>query len=106
MKSLMDTEKDFDLLKTLKGRLISPECARGLAGLLAGFGATAAVIALMKNPLGATKGLSKLLMKLGIFVLACKAGDMADDYLKTMIKEIEDAFKEGRQMVKEVSADV
>ena len=88
-------------LEDLKLKMTPLNTAKFVAGTVVSLGATAAVIALMKSGLGGSKGVTKLLMKLGIFVLACKAGDVAEDYFKDRFDEITDAFKEAQEETKE-----
>lgn len=87
----MDLTKEIN---ELKAKMTPINTAKFLAGTLISLGATAAVIALMKSGLSGSKGVTKLLMKLGIFVLACKAGDVAENYFKETFDEAQSAFKE------------
>lgn len=88
----MDLNKE---LEEIKAKITPMNTAKFVAGTLISLGATAAVIGFMKTGLTGSRGLTKLLMKLGIFVLACKAGDVAEGYFKDMVTEAEEAFKEG-----------
>lgn len=97
----MDIEKE---LNALKSEITPLKTFKFVAGTLISLGATAAVIGMMKSPLNGSKGVTKLLMKLGIFVLACKAGDVAEDYFKKTITEAENAFEEAKEEVKTVNA--
>lgn len=97
----MDIEKE---LNALKSEITPLKTFKFVAGTLISLGATAAVIGMMKSPLNRSKGVTKLLMKLGIFVLACKAGDVAEDYFKKTITEAENAFEEAKEEVKTVNA--
>ncbi len=92
----MSFEKE---LADLKERFTPGRAAKFIAGTLISFGATAAVIAMMKNPLQGARGVTRLLMKLGIFALACKAGDIAEDYFDKTVSEAENAFAEARKEV-------
>lgn len=87
----MDLNKE---LEQLKAKMTPMNTAKFIAGTVISLGATAAVIALMRTGLAGSKGVTKLLMKLGIFVLACKAGDVAENYFKETFTEAEEAFKE------------
>lgn len=93
----MDIEKE---IQELKAQITPMNTFKFIAGTLISLGATAAVIGMMKSPLNGSKGVTKLLMKLGIFVLACKAGDVAEDYFKKTADEAEKAFKEAKDEVK------
>ena len=92
-------------LEDLKLKMTPLNTAKFVVGTVASLGATAAVIALMKSGLGGSKGVTKLLMKLGIFVLACKAGDVAEDYFKEQFDKVTDAFKEAQEETKQVITD-
>lgn len=95
----MDITKE---LEELKVKITPLNTAKFIAGTVVSLGATAAVIALMKSGLSGSRGVTKLLMKLGIFVLACKAGDVAEKYFKETFDEAQDALKE---MKEEVNTD-
>lgn len=95
----MSIEKELD---ALKAEITPMNTFKFIAGTLISLGATAAVIGMMKSPLAGSRGVTKLLMKLGIFVMACKAGDVAEDYFKKMVTEAEDAYKEAKEEMKGV----
>ena len=100
MKDLrMDIEKE---LQELKAQITPTNAIKFLAGTIISLGATAAVFGMMKGSLAGSKGVTKLLMKLGIFILACKAGDVADDYFKKKADEIEETFVEAKEEMKGV----
>ena len=84
-------------LNAIKASITPMNTFKFVAGTLISLGATAAIIAVLKNPLQGSKGVTKLLMKLGIFVLACKAGDVAEDYFKKTVDEAEKAYKEAKE---------
>lgn len=92
----MDFTKDIE---ELKKEFTPAKTAKFVAGSLISLGATSAVIALFKNPLQGAKGITKILMKVGIFVLACKAGDVAEQYFNEQIDQMEDAVKEAQEEV-------
>jgi prefoldin subunit 5 len=102
MRDEMDIEKE---LLDLKAKMTPIGTIKFLMGTLISFGATAAVIAALKNPLQGSRGITKLLMKLGIFVMACKAGDMAEKYFKDTVEDAENAFKEAKEEIKEVAKE-
>ena len=68
-----------------------------VTGTLISLGAAAAVFAMMKTGLAGSRGVTKLIMKLGIFALACKAGDTAEEYFKETFDKTQEAFKEGEK---------
>lgn len=98
----MEINKELSALKDIN----SFKAFKCISGLLASLGATAAVIALMRTPLSGSKGLTKILMKVGMFVLACKAGDVAENYVKDTLTEAEAAIIKGSQVIKEASENV
>lgn len=98
----MDIEKE---LNDLKASITPMSSFKFIMGTLISLGATAAVIGMMKGPLAGSRGVTKLLMKLGIFILACKAGDVAEDYFRTEIDKRIDAFKEASKEMKEAMKD-
>jgi len=90
----MDLEKDIIDLK----KSITPiKTAKFLAGTVISCGAMAAVVASFRNPIQAAKGLTKLMMRLGIFVLGCKAGDLAEEYFNKTIDAVTDALKKTKE---------
>ena len=94
----MDIAKE---LEELKSKMTPMNTAKFVVGTVISLGATAAVIALMKSGLVGSKGVTKLLMKIGIFVLACKAGDVAEKYFKETFDEAQGALKEMKEEEKE-----
>lgn len=94
----MDLTKELEKLKL---KMTPLNTAKFIAGTVISLGATAAVIAMMKSGLSGSKGVTKLLMKLGIFVLACKAGDVAESYFKETFDEAQGALKEMKEEEKE-----
>lgn len=86
----MDIEKE---LKDLKAKITPLNTIKFLTGTLISLGAAAAVIGMFKMPLAGSKGVTKLLMKLGIFALGCKIGDDAEKYFNAKFDECADALK-------------
>ena len=92
----MDFKKEFDELK----KDITPmKTAKFIGGTLISLGATAAVIGIMNSPLQGSKGITKMLMKVGILALACKAGDMAEQYFSDQVDEIKKNYDEAKAEV-------
>ena len=87
----MDLNKE---LEEIKSKMTPMNTAKFLAGTVISLGAYAAIVALLKTGLAGNKGVTKLLMKIGIFVLACKAGDAAKDYFDGMFDNAEKEMKE------------
>ena len=87
----MDLNKEFE---ELKAKITPVNTAKFLAGTVISLGAYAAVVALMKSGLIGSRGVTKLLMKLGIFILACKAGEVAKGYFEETFDDAEKALKE------------
>ena len=90
----MDIEKE---LNELKAKMTPINTAKFLAGTLISLAAAAAVVGAMRGSLSGARGITKLLMKLGIFVLACKAGDVAETYFRDKVKEAEDDYAKMKQ---------
>ena len=90
-------------IEELKAKITPMNTAKFVIGTLVSLGATAAVFAVMKGGLAGSKGLTKLLMKLGIFVIACKAGDVAKDYFDKSVDEYAEDFKDVQKTVKEAA---
>jgi hypothetical protein len=93
----MDLNKE---LEELKAKVTPMSTGKFIIGTLISLGATAAVVGLFKNPIEGTKGLTKLMMKLGIFVMGCKAGDIAEKYFNETFDETINAFKETHEEMK------
>ena len=74
-----------------------------VAGTIVSCGAMAAISSLLKVPIQNSKGIVKIAMKVGVFVLACKAGDVAEKYFNDVVEstysEITDALKEAKEEV-------
>lgn len=87
-------------IEELKKQITPANTFKFLAGTLISFGAAAAVVAMMRNPLQSAKGLTKLLMKLGIFVLASKAGAIAEQHFEEIASETEQTIRDAYQEVK------
>lgn len=89
----MDIEKE---IQKLKEKVTPLSAGKFIMGTLVSLGTTAAVIAALRNPLQGAKGLTKLLMRLGIFVIGCKAGDVAEEYFNKSVDDLINAFKEDK----------
>ena len=87
----MDLNKE---LTELKEKVTPVSTAKFLAGTLISIGAASAVTMLFKGSTQGMKGLMKLLTKLGIFVLGCKAGEMAEEYFSETIDKMIKSLKE------------
>lgn len=95
----MDLNKE---LEELKAKVTPMSTGKFIMGTLISLGTAAAVVGLFKNPIDGAKGLTKLMMKLGIFVLGCKAGDIAEKYFNDTVDETMKAFKETQEEMKAV----
>lgn len=93
----MDLNKE---LEELKEKVTPISTMKFITGTLISLGAAAAVVGLFKNPIESSKGLTKLMMKLGIFVLGCKAGDIAEKYFNDTVDEMVKTFKETQEEMK------
>lgn len=87
----MDFDKD---LSELKDKITPLNIAKFITGAIVSLGAYTAVSVLFKGSLKNVKGLNRLIMKAGIFMLGCKAGDVADKYLCETIDETVESVKE------------
>ena len=74
-----------EALEELKKQLTPLNGFKIIFGTLVSVGATAAVIAAFRNPINGVKGILRILMSAGAFVLGCKAGDIAEEYFKETV---------------------
>ena len=93
-------------LTEIKQKATPVNTAKFLIGTVVSMGAFAAVTALMKGSLSNSKGVAKLMMRLGIFILGCKAGDVAEEYFSERIESIIKAFNEAKEETKNESDSV
>ena len=93
----MDIEKEFT---EWKAKMTPMNTIKFLTGTLISLGATAAVVGVMKHSLIGAKGITKLLMKLGIFVIGCKIGNDAEEYFKEKFDEYTEELKETSKEMK------
>ena len=95
-------EIDQNMLIELKKQFTAKKAIKTIFGTLVSIGAMAAVIAMFKNPIKASKGIIKLLMIAGVFMLADKAGDVAENHFDEKVDEWSDSAKEFmKEMAKE-----
>ena len=94
----MDLNKE---LEELKAKVTPLSTIKFITGTIISLGTAAAVVGLFKNPIDGAKGLTKLMMKLGIFVLGCKAGDMAEKYFNDTVDETMKSFQEAKEEMNE-----
>ena len=90
----MDFTKE---LTELKEKVTPITTAKFLMGTVISCGAMAAIVAALKNPIMNARGLTKLMMRLGIFVLGCKAGDVAEKYFNETVDQVIKAFNEAKE---------
>ena len=90
----MDLNKE---LMELKKKATPLNAFKFVTGTVISLGVYAAVISFMQNPIKNAKGLTKLMMKLGIFVLGCKAADVAEEYFDDTVDDIVKTFKEAKE---------
>lgn len=86
-------------MNELKDQLTPYNVAKLCIGYTISVGAFLAISAFLKKPIGPSKGVIKLLTKLGIFVLACKAGDIAQDYFCESADEIKNSINDIKEMM-------
>ena len=94
----MDLNKE---LEELKAKVTPLSTIKFITGTIISLGTAAAVVGLFKNPIDGAKGLTKLMMKLGIFVLGCKAGDMAEKYFNDTVDETMKSFQVAKEEMNE-----
>lgn len=70
------------------------------AGMVLGFAAEMAVAALLKQHIPVSKGITKVLIKLGIFAVAMKIGDDVETYVYKVSDEAKEAFAEAKEEAK------
>ena len=92
----MDINKE---LSELKEKVTPINTAKFLIGTIISCGAMAAIVAALKNPIQGAKGITKLMMRLGVFVLGCKAGDVAERYFTETVDSVTKAFNEAKEEV-------
>lgn len=94
----MDFNKELEEIKT---KMTPMNTIKFIGGTLISLGAAAAMFAMMKTGLMGSKGVTKLIMKLGIFTLACKAGDIAKNYFEEnfedMVTDAQKVFNENKE---------
>lgn len=90
----MDLVKDFN---DWKQSMTPMKTMKFIAGTIVSCGAMAAVVSALKGSTAGAKGLTKLMMKLGIFVLGCKAGDMAEKYFNETMDDLLKAVNEAKE---------
>ena len=98
----MDINKE---LTELKEKVTPVSTAKFLMGTLISLGAGMAVSMALKGSVQSSKGLMKLLIKLGIFVLGCKAGDVAEKYFSDTVDDLLKSLKECQQEDKKNESD-
>ena len=96
----MDFNKE---LSEIKEKVTHITTMKFLAGTVISCGAMAAIVAALKNPIQGAKGLTKLMMRLGIFVLGCKAGDVAEKYFNDTVDQVIQVFNESKEETKDES---
>jgi len=92
----MDIEKE---LAEIKSKITPINTAKFLMGTIISCGAMAAIVAALRNPIQSAKGITKLMMRLGIFVLGCKAGDVAEAYFNDIVDQLVKTFNESKEEI-------
>ena len=96
----MDLNKE---LEELKAKVTPLNTIKFITGTIISLGTAAAVVALFKNPIEGAKGLTKLIMMLGVFVLGCKAGDVAERYFNETVDETVKTVQETKKEMEEAT---
>ena len=94
-------------VKTFSGEpLKKGDLFKMAAGMIVGIGADMALSALLGTHVPEGVGWRKLMRRLGIFVLAMKAGEEAENYFNKVFEETRDALNDARkEMEKPVEAE-
>ena len=98
----MDITKE---LTEIKEKATPVNTMKFLGGTLISVGAATAVTMLFKGSTNGMKGMMKLLTKLGVFVLGCKVGEIAEDYFSETIDKLIASLKEVKEEEKHEPAD-
>lgn len=101
----MQVSVDEKVLEEFKKQFTPLNASKIVVGTLISLGATAAVIAMFKDPIKGAKGLAKILMASGVFILGCKAGDVAEDYFKNKVDEVAETVHEIKDELNKESND-
>ena len=94
-----------ETLSEWKKKTTPAETFKTVAGTIVGCGAMAAVVALMRGSTAGTKGVTKLMMKAGIFVLGCRVGDEAEKYFNSQVDGIIASLKEAKEELEHEQPD-
>lgn len=92
----MDIEKE---LAEIKSKITPINTAKFLMGTVISCGAMAAIVAALRNPIQSAKGITKLMMRLGVFVLGCKAGDVAEEYFNGIVDQLVKTFNDSKEEI-------
>lgn len=90
----MDLNKE---LSELKKKVTPLATAKFLVGTVISFGAMEAIVRTLNLPVQSSKGITKIMMKLGIFMLGCKAGDIAEEYFNDKFDQLIEIFNEAKE---------
>ena len=101
----MNVKVNPEALEELKSKRTPRNAAKAIFGTLISLGAAAAVLAVLSDPLKASKGILKVLMAAGVLVLASKAGDIAEEHFKEKVDDWADTFKDIQDDIKEEEGD-
>ena len=91
-------------LSELRAKLTPFNASKVIFGTLISLGAAAAIFAALRNPLRASKGIIKILMILGVIVLADKAGDVAQTHFENKLDEWKETLSDIKKEIKEEGA--
>ena len=85
----------------LKDNVTFMKVLKFVGGATISCGAMAVVVAAFRLPIRSSKGITKMLMSLGAFILGCKAGDIAEDYFNQEIDKLGEEVAKTINMAKE-----
>lgn len=96
----MDLEKE---LAEIRQEITPIKTIKFISGTIVSCGAMAAIVAALKGPISSAKGITKLMMRFGVFILGCKAGDIAEEYFSSAIDKVIDMLNNVKEEVKDES---
>jgi hypothetical protein len=74
-------------------------------GFAVGIAADVAITVLMKGHLPVTKGLTKWMVKLGIFAIGMKVGEDMETYFYKVCDDVKDTYNEAKEEAKKAVAE-
>lgn len=97
------TLKSFANLKKAEG---FGETLKFGVGLAIGIAADMALTCILKTHIPAGKGVTKLMMRLGVFMLAMKAGDDVENYFYDVVDGTKNVYQEMKQEAMKAAKEI